>query len=50
MAFLMVNGYSPSFTDADAFAFLSDLYETGRKRFHELDPWLRRHVTSFREP
>lgn len=43
-AFLQVNGYRLEFDDSDAFHFLSDLYETGRMRFEELDRWLRRHV------
>jgi death-on-curing protein len=43
-AFLRVNGYRLDFADADAFAFLLDLYETGRMRFGELDAWLRRNV------
>ena len=36
-AFLRVNGYRLEFDDLDAFSFLTDLYETGRMRFEELD-------------
>ena len=43
-AFLRVNGYRLEFTDTDAFAFLTDLYETGRMNFSELDAWLRQHA------
>ncbi len=43
-AFLGVNRYRLEFTDADAFLFLMDLYETGSMRFAELDAWLRQHV------
>jgi prophage maintenance system killer protein len=43
-AFLKVNGYQLEFNDLDAYAFLMDLYETGRMRFSELDAWLRKHV------
>jgi death on curing protein len=43
-AFLRVNRYRLEFTDADAFLFLMDLYETGSMRFAELDAWLRQHV------
>jgi death-on-curing protein len=46
VAFLRVNGYSLKFTDAAAFSFLLDLYETGRMRFGELDAWLRQHVAA----
>jgi len=42
-AFLRVNGYRLEFDDLDAFSFLTDLYETGRMRFEELDRWLRQH-------
>lgn len=45
-AFLRVNGYRLTFTDASAYSFLSDLYETGRMRFTELDAWLRQHAHS----
>ena len=44
-AFLRVNGYRLEFDDLDAFSFLTDLYETGRMRFEELDRWLRQHAT-----
>ena len=44
-AFLRVNGYRLEFDDLDAFLFLTDLYETGRMRFEELDRWLRQHAT-----
>ena len=44
-AFLRVNGYRLEFDDLDAFSFLTDLYETGRVRFDELDRWLRQHAT-----
>jgi len=44
-AFLRVNGYRLEFDDLDAFLFLTDLYETGRVRFDELDRWLRQHAT-----
>jgi len=43
-AFLIVNGYSLEFTDAVAFSFLIELYETGRMRFDVLVKWLRQHV------
>ena len=43
-AFLKVNGYQLEFNDLDAYAFLMDLYETGRMRFSELDAWLRKHL------
>ncbi len=45
-AFLQVNGYRLEFNDLDAFSFLSNLYETGRMRFEELDRWLRQHVVA----
>jgi death-on-curing protein len=40
-AFLTVNGYKLEFNDMDAYAFLIDLYESGRMRFQELEIWLR---------
>jgi death on curing protein len=43
-AFLSVNGYGLEFDDLEAYAFLMDLYETGRMKFDELDQWLRRHA------
>lgn len=43
-AFLRVNGYRLEFDNLDAFSFLTDLYETGRMRFEELDRWLREHA------
>jgi death-on-curing protein len=45
-AFLRVNGYRLQFNDAEACAFLLDLYETGRMRFEELDRWLRQYVVA----
>ncbi|MGA2327346.1 MAG: type II toxin-antitoxin system death-on-curing family toxin [Bryobacteraceae bacterium] len=42
--FLRVNGYRLEFEDDAAFAFLVDLYESGRFRFAELERWLRQHV------
>ena len=49
-AFLRVNGHRLEFSDADAFLFLTDLYETGRLRFQELDRWLRQHVVAAADP
>lgn len=43
-AFLRVNGYRLNFEDADAYAFLLGLYESGRFRFNELENWLRNHA------
>jgi death-on-curing protein len=43
-AFLRVNGYRLNFDDADAYAFLLGLYESGRFRFNELENWLRNHA------
>jgi death-on-curing protein len=43
-AFLKVNGYRLEFGDADAFLFLTGLYESGRMRFAEFETWLRRHT------
>lgn len=43
-AFLRVNGHKLRFNDAELFAFLIDLYESGRMRFAELDGWLRQHL------
>lgn len=45
-AFLTVNGYRMAFTDVEAFAVLTGLYETGRMRFSALDAWLRQHATA----
>jgi death on curing protein len=44
-AFLRANGHRLQFDDSDAFSFLTDIYETGRIRFEDLDRWLRQHVT-----
>jgi death-on-curing protein len=49
-AFLRVNGYRLEFDDLDAFSFLTDLYETGRMRFEELDRWLRQHAVAASPP
>ncbi len=43
-AFLKVNGYRLEFDDRQAFAFLMNLYETGRMRFPEIETWLRQHA------
>ena len=43
-AFLKVNGYRLEFDDADAFSFLTGLYESGRVGFAELEAWLRQHT------
>ena len=43
-AFLKVNGYRLEFDDADAFLFLTGLYESGQMRFAELETWLRQHT------
>ncbi len=43
-AFLKVNGYRLEFDDRQAFAFLMNLYETGRMRFPEIEAWLRQHA------
>jgi prophage maintenance system killer protein len=43
-AFLRFNGYQLHFADAEAYAFLLDLYESGAFRFHELEKWLRQHA------
>jgi death on curing protein len=43
-AFLKVNGYRLEFDDADAFSFLSGLYESSRMRLAELETWLRHHT------
>jgi death-on-curing protein len=45
-AFLRVNGFRLEFNDLDAFSFLTNLYETGRMRFEELDRWLRKHAVA----
>ncbi len=45
-AFLKVNGYRLEFDDLEAYRFLIQLYEIGRMRFSELEPWLRAHVRS----
>ncbi|MGA7237094.1 MAG: type II toxin-antitoxin system death-on-curing family toxin [Bryobacteraceae bacterium] len=42
--FLKVNGYRLEFDDRQAFAFLMNLYETGRMRFPEIETWLRQHA------
>jgi death on curing protein len=44
-AFLKVNGYRLEFDDAEAFSFLSGLYQTGTMQFSELNSWLRTHTT-----
>jgi death on curing protein len=44
-AFLRVNGYRLNFVDCDAFSFLIGLYENNSIRFHELEGWLRQHVS-----
>ena len=44
-AFLKVNGIRLVFNDAEAFAFLLGLYESGRMCFDELEQWLRLHTT-----
>jgi death-on-curing protein len=43
-AFLRVNGYRLNFADADAYAFLLNLYERGNFRLGDLEKWLREHV------
>ncbi len=43
-AFLKVNGFRLAFDDADAFLFLTGLYESGQLRFAELETWLRQHT------
>jgi len=43
-AFLKVNGYRLDFDDAEAFLFLTGLYESGRLRYAELEGWLRQHA------
>lgn len=43
-AFLKVNGYRLEFDHRRAFAFLMNLYETGRMRFPEIEAWLRQHA------
>ena len=45
-AFLKVNGYKLEFDDLEAYAFLINLYESGRMRFQELESWLRRHAAA----
>jgi len=45
-AFLRVNGYLLRFEDRAAYEFMMDLYETGRFRFAQLEPWLRTHTVS----
>ncbi|HXE63421.1 MAG TPA: type II toxin-antitoxin system death-on-curing family toxin [Bryobacteraceae bacterium] len=47
-AFLRVNGYRLNFTDADAYAFLLGLYESGRFRLNELERWLRQYAAATR--
>jgi death on curing protein len=49
-AFLRVNSYRLDFDDAEVYAFLIGLYESGRMRFAELDAWLRRHAISETAP
>ncbi len=44
-AFLKVNGIRLVFNDAEAYAFLLSLYESGRMCFDELERWLRLHTT-----
>jgi death-on-curing protein len=44
-AFLKINGYKLQFDDLEAYAFLINLYESSRMRFHELENWLRRHAS-----
>lgn len=46
-AFLRINGYRLSFADADAYAFLLNLYETGNFRFGDLENWLRQHTSLY---
>lgn len=43
-AFLRANGYLLTFEDRTAYEFMMDLYETGRFRYAELEPWLRKHA------
>jgi death-on-curing protein len=45
-AFLRVNGFRLSFDDQAAFDFLMGLYQTGRFGFEQIEPWLRRHVST----
>ncbi len=42
--FLAINGARLTADPADAYAFISGLYESGTFRFDELAAWLRRHV------
>lgn len=42
--FLAINGARLTADPEDAYAFISDLYESGMFRFDELAAWLRRHV------
>lgn len=44
-AFPRINGYRLNFTDADACAFLLNLYEAGNFRLGELEKWLRQHTS-----
>ncbi|HVW07314.1 MAG TPA: hypothetical protein VHC90_01960 [Bryobacteraceae bacterium] len=39
-----MNGYRLNFTDADAYAFLLGLYQTGNFPLPELEKWLREHA------
>jgi len=45
-AFLRVNGYKLEFQDLDAYEFMIGLYEHGRFRLVELEPWLRKHAAA----
>ena len=42
--FLMANGYDVVADPLEAYAFMIELYESGRFRFEELDAWLRAHT------
>ena len=42
--FLAINGVRIVTDPIAAFAFISELFETGRFRFDALDPWLRAHT------
>lgn len=42
-AFLSINGYWLRLESEEAYAFMVDLYESGRFRFAELEKWLRAH-------
>jgi prophage maintenance system killer protein len=45
-AFLAANGYRLEFNDAQAFAFLIGLYESGSFHFDKLDSWIRAHAAA----